>query len=84
MYRLLFCVRVEGLEPPSLAAPDPKSGVSTNFTTPAFGTAKVVFFSAQIVLQKTIYNYREHNPFYLVSSTIVMTIPFLMLCFRSL
>ena len=29
-------VRVKGLEPPSLAAPDPKSGVSTNFTTPAF------------------------------------------------
>jgi len=28
-------VRVEGLEPPYLAAPDPKSGVSTNFTTPA-------------------------------------------------
>jgi len=28
-------VRVEGLEPPCLAAPDPKSGVSTNFTTPA-------------------------------------------------
>lgn len=35
-------VRVEGLEPPSLAAPDPKSGVSANFTTPAFGTAKVL------------------------------------------
>jgi hypothetical protein len=32
-----FCVlvRVEGLEPPSLAALDPKSSVSTNFTTPA-------------------------------------------------
>jgi hypothetical protein len=29
-------VRVEGLEPTHLAAPDPKSGVSTNFTTPAF------------------------------------------------
>ncbi len=28
-------VRVEGLEPPHLTAPDPKSGVSTNFTTPA-------------------------------------------------
>ncbi len=28
-------MRVEGLEPPCLAAPDPKSGVSTNFTTPA-------------------------------------------------
>lgn len=28
-------VRVIGLEPTHLAAPDPKSGVSTNFTTPA-------------------------------------------------
>jgi hypothetical protein len=30
-------VRAEGLEPPCLAAPDPKSGMSTNFTTPATG-----------------------------------------------
>ena len=29
-------VRVEGLEPPWIAPPDPKSGMSTNFTTPAF------------------------------------------------
>ncbi|CEN41881.1 hypothetical protein CCYN74_80073 [Capnocytophaga cynodegmi] len=28
-------VRVKGLEPPRREAPDPKSGVSTNFTTPA-------------------------------------------------
>ena len=28
-------VRMRGLEPPHLAAPDPKSGVSTNFTTSA-------------------------------------------------
>src|SRR3954451_6772933 len=28
-------MRAEGLEPPSLAAPAPKAGVSTNFTTPA-------------------------------------------------
>ena len=28
-------MRVKGLEPSHLAAPDPKSGVSTNFTTPA-------------------------------------------------
>ena len=34
-------MRVEGLEPPCLAAPDPKSGMSTNFTTPAFGVANV-------------------------------------------
>ena len=28
-------MRAEGLEPPCLAAPDPKSGTSTNFATPA-------------------------------------------------
>jgi hypothetical protein len=28
-------VRAEGLEPPRLAPPEPKSGVSANFTTPA-------------------------------------------------
>ena len=28
-------VRVKGLEPPRLAAPDPKSGASTNSATPA-------------------------------------------------
>jgi hypothetical protein len=33
--RAFLLVRVEGLEPPSLAALDPKSSVSTNFTTPA-------------------------------------------------
>ncbi|MEY4835865.1 MAG: hypothetical protein RI980_1980 [Bacteroidota bacterium] len=32
---LSFFVRVKGLEPSHLAAPDPKSGVSTNFTIPA-------------------------------------------------
>jgi hypothetical protein len=47
----IVLVRVEGLEPPCLAAPDPKSGMSTNFTTPAFkslavkGAAKLCFFS---------------------------------------
>ena len=30
-----FLVRAEGLEPPCFAAPDPKSGMSTNSTTPA-------------------------------------------------
>ena len=38
-------VRVKGLEPPRLAAPDPKSGVSTNFTTPAgFEIANILRF----------------------------------------
>ena len=30
-----FVVRVKGLEPPRLAAPEPKSGASANFATPA-------------------------------------------------
>ena len=32
-------VRVEGLEPPRLAAPEPKSGASTNFATPAMSSS---------------------------------------------
>ena len=28
-------VRMKGLEPPRLSAPDPKSGVATNYTTSA-------------------------------------------------
>jgi hypothetical protein len=38
-------VRMEGLEPPHLAASDPKSDVSTNFTTCAFwgGKSKLFF-----------------------------------------
>ena len=28
-------MRVEGLEPPRLAAPDPKSGAAANYATPA-------------------------------------------------
>ena len=34
--RFVALVRVERLELPRLAAPEPKSGVSTNFTIPAF------------------------------------------------
>lgn len=33
-------VRVEGLEPPRLAAPEPKSGASTNSATPADARGK--------------------------------------------
>src|SRR3954454_6510351 len=35
--RAASSMRAEGLEPPSLAAPAPKAGVSANFTTPAAG-----------------------------------------------
>jgi hypothetical protein len=33
-------MREGGLEPPNLTAPDPKSGVSANSTTPAYETSK--------------------------------------------
>ena len=35
LFTFLWNVRVEGLEPPRREALDPKSSVSTNFTTPA-------------------------------------------------
>ena len=41
-----FFVRVIGLEPTRLAAPDPKSGTSTNFATPAKHITKLLFKKA--------------------------------------
>ena len=32
---MLRIVRAKGLEPPRLPAPDPKSGLATNYNTPA-------------------------------------------------
>lgn len=37
----LLIVRLAGLEPVRLSAPDPKSGASTNFATGAKANAKV-------------------------------------------
>lgn len=34
-------VRKKGLEPPRLAAPDPKSGAATNYATSALGFCEV-------------------------------------------
>jgi hypothetical protein len=39
--RVLFTVRKKGLEPPRLAAPDPKSGAATNYATSALGFCEV-------------------------------------------
>ena len=38
-------MRLKGLEPPRLSAPDPKSGAATNYATVAKESAKVRFFS---------------------------------------
>ena len=45
IYSVIFQeVRLKGLEPPRLSAPDPKSGVATNYTTAAKATAKIRLF----------------------------------------
>lgn len=36
-------VRMKGLEPPRLTAPDPKSGVATNYTTSAYEKERLSF-----------------------------------------
>ena len=40
----MLIVRLKGLEPPRLSAPDPKSGVATNYTTAAKRDCKGTFF----------------------------------------
>ena len=49
-----FLVRVEGLEPPRLAALEPKSSVSTNFTTPASWFSLYVI--ERVSIQRSFYN----------------------------
>ena len=48
----------KGLEPSHLAAPDPKSGVSTNFTIWA-GKKSIVYFKKGLVSTTTIRRYRR-------------------------
>ena len=55
-----YMVRVEGLEPPRLAAPEPKSGASTNFATPAF-KIQIVF---HIPLSKGYSGFESKNEFF--------------------
>ena len=56
---------MKGLEPSRIAAPDPKSGVSANFTTSAFKTAKfyiLAFKKAKILhFRKKIHAFLQ-NP----------------------
>ena len=57
---LRFLVRMKGVEPPRLAALDPKSSVSTSSTTSANGCANIFFFYAsknylKTFLQKSLF-----------------------------
>ncbi len=56
-------MRVIGLEPTRLAAPDPKSGMSTNFTIPAGIVAANIdlFFESQKLFQYSLVNCCLHS-----------------------
>jgi hypothetical protein len=49
---------MEGLEPPHLAASDPKSDVSANFTTWALRAAKVMDLKERIKLMRNEFVFR--------------------------
>ena len=55
-------VRAEGLEPPCLAALDPKSSASANFATPAKGSAKVYFFERNTKGVLLIWSFVDVSP----------------------
>ena len=46
-----FFVRLKGLEPPRLSAPDPKSGAATNYATAAWCALRVQRYSKVLILQ---------------------------------
>ncbi len=58
-------VRVKGLEPSRLAAPEPKSGASANFATPAHGLYIVSCAKAQPHKIQTLSTNIKNNIFYL-------------------
>lgn len=69
----LVFVRLKGLEPPRREAPDPKSGVATNYTTAAFGLrCKGKYFLLICNIQKNFFRNvrlfvkKLHLPRYLV------------------
>jgi hypothetical protein len=55
---------MEGLEPPRLSAPDPKSGTATNYATSA-GAAKMQIFLISCLWSANIFN-RVPGGFYLL------------------
>ena len=57
-------VRVKGVEPPRLAAPDPKSGASANSATPAYMVGYFTFVKNLVILllQKTLVSHEGLEP----------------------
>ena len=49
-------VRIEGLEPPRLAALEPKSSVSTNFTISAYGAPRETRTPDPLITNQLLYH----------------------------
>jgi hypothetical protein len=57
-------VRMKGLEPPRLSAPDPKSGAATNYATSAFFTGIAPCFCGckyTIFFMLSLFNQKENG-----------------------
>ena len=67
-------VRVEGLEPPCLAAPDPKSGASTNFAIPANIGLKPLILNGFALLWVPVLKKRCKDRMFFVISEIISRI----------
>ncbi len=76
MIFLYWVVRVEGLEPPRLAAPEPKSGASTNFATPAVDW-RAIFE----IFSKRKYKLREQSWSFYLFRILIMSIE-KVICFQ--
>ena len=63
---MITFVRLKGLEPPRLSAPDPKSGAATNYATAAKLSAKI---GTIFKLPKLLALFFQKNDFFLFKST---------------
>ena len=67
-------VRMKGLEPPRLAAPDPKSGASANSATSAFEMYKQYYNLMRILFQPALnlYFVLQQNASWLLGNLLVL------------
>ena len=78
VFRLLF-VRMTGLEPACLSAPEPKSGVSANFTTSAFIMSHRLIIQGKFSVGRfsVLLSFQRNILYFLNEKIIYHTLPYL-------